>query len=59
MTHTILSMEFFQTILQTIVEWVRDLLLAVSGRYAEEFIVKRSKRRRRRRKKTRNIENSR
>lgn len=47
-------MELLQTIVQTFIEWMRDLLFAVSGHYAEEFVVKRTKRYRRRRKRRQN-----
>jgi hypothetical protein len=50
LTPTIISMELLRVIIQTVVGWVRELIVDVSGRWAEEIIVKRGKLRGRKRK---------
>lgn len=47
-THTIMLMELVKVIAEVVIDWIRETLVNVGGRIAEEFIGKRLKRRKRR-----------
>jgi len=44
-------MELLQFLRDTLIDWIRDIAINVSGRLAEEFLGKRAKRRNKRRRK--------
>lgn len=46
--HTIKRMELIRFVTEAIIAWVRDTIINLSGRIAEDFVSKRMKRRRRR-----------